>query len=210
MGIRERKEREKKQRIDQILRAARKVFFEKGYSAATIEEIAKEAELSQATIYLYFKSKDDLYTTLILPGLEYMAKKLTQIEKKNNQDVVQDLEDMWEKVCLSFYRKYRYELLIILIIQQFGILNSISPEQKERINSLGRYNYDKIRQIMKKHLETGKIIEVDPRALPDLIWGMFAAAVQITESKANSDKSEILRTNMANYLEVLKRGLIKN
>ncbi|MDF1574595.1 MAG: TetR/AcrR family transcriptional regulator [Bacteroidales bacterium] len=61
MGIAERKEREKQQRKDEIVLAAEKVFFSKGFDLATMDDIAEEAELSKGTLYLYFKSKEDLH-----------------------------------------------------------------------------------------------------------------------------------------------------
>ncbi len=61
MGISERKEREKQRRIKEIVDAAEKVFFSKGFKNATMEEIAEKAELSKGTLYLYFSSKDHLY-----------------------------------------------------------------------------------------------------------------------------------------------------
>lgn len=61
MGIAERKEREKLKRSNDILDAAEKVFFERGFVRATMDEVAARAELSKGTIYLYFKSKELLY-----------------------------------------------------------------------------------------------------------------------------------------------------
>ena len=61
MGIAERKERERKQRRDEIIQAAEKVFFTKGFSLSTMDDIAEEAELSKGTLYLYFRSKEDLH-----------------------------------------------------------------------------------------------------------------------------------------------------
>lgn len=49
----------------QVLRAALKVFSSKGYSATTLEDVAKEAELSRGAIYFNFKNKQDLYVTLV-------------------------------------------------------------------------------------------------------------------------------------------------
>ena len=60
MGIQERKEREKERRRQQIMVAAKRVFTEKGFNKATMEDIAQEAELSPGTLYLYFKNKDDI------------------------------------------------------------------------------------------------------------------------------------------------------
>ena len=76
MGIEERKEREKKQRRRQLIDAAEKVFAAKGFSGATIENIAEEAELSPATLYLYFKNKDELYASLNLKMLEVLIEKM--------------------------------------------------------------------------------------------------------------------------------------
>jgi len=67
--IRQRKKREKDQRIQGILSAAKKVFFSKGYLKTTMDEIAFEAEVSKPTIYQYFRTKDELYSALMLPFL---------------------------------------------------------------------------------------------------------------------------------------------
>ncbi len=49
-----------KSRKDRIMEAALRVFAEKCYQDATITEISKEAEVSEATIYEYFGTKEDL------------------------------------------------------------------------------------------------------------------------------------------------------
>ena len=54
MAIQERKRREKERRRQQIMVAAKKVFLNKGIGKATMEDIAREAEISPGTIYLYF------------------------------------------------------------------------------------------------------------------------------------------------------------
>jgi TetR/AcrR family fatty acid metabolism transcriptional regulator len=49
---------------ERILRAAVKVFARKGFYASRVSEIAKAAGVADGTIYLYFKSKDELLTSL--------------------------------------------------------------------------------------------------------------------------------------------------
>ena len=61
MGIAERKEREKQQRREEIMQAAEEVFFSKGFEKSTMDDVAEKAELSKGTLYLYFKSKEDLH-----------------------------------------------------------------------------------------------------------------------------------------------------
>lgn len=55
------RDEKKKVYIDKILVAAKKVFFEYGYEAATIGQIAKEAGVGRGTAYLYFSSKSELF-----------------------------------------------------------------------------------------------------------------------------------------------------
>lgn len=56
-----------------ILAAARKVFAEKGFSAATVDQIADAAGLAKGTLYLYFPSKRDIYLAAFREGIEELA-----------------------------------------------------------------------------------------------------------------------------------------
>lgn len=69
MGIAERKEREKEQRKNDIIDAAEKTFFNRGFENATMDDVAEQAELSKATLYLYFKSKEDLHFAICTRAL---------------------------------------------------------------------------------------------------------------------------------------------
>ena len=60
-----RKEREYLVRREEILQAAERVFATKGFFHTTMNEIAGTAEFGTGTLYKYFKSKEDLYFTLI-------------------------------------------------------------------------------------------------------------------------------------------------
>jgi len=77
MGIIERKEREKEARRNQILDAAERIFETKGTSQATMDDIAKEAELAKGTIYLYYKNKDELQVGLIMRSFDLMNEEFT-------------------------------------------------------------------------------------------------------------------------------------
>ena len=72
MGIVERKEREKEQRRNDIIDAAEKIFFEKGLSNSKMDEVAEQAELSKGTLYLYFKSKEEIYFEIKLRAINIL------------------------------------------------------------------------------------------------------------------------------------------
>ncbi len=51
------------------MKAAEKLFSEKGYEQTTIEDISKASEYSQRTIYVYYESKEDILYHIIEKGL---------------------------------------------------------------------------------------------------------------------------------------------
>jgi len=71
-----RRERERAQRRDVILHAARDVFFERGIHHATVDEVAEQAEVSKGTVYLYFDTKETILAHLLLEGLEKLVASL--------------------------------------------------------------------------------------------------------------------------------------
>jgi hypothetical protein len=50
---------------EQIVRAALKVFLEKGYAATSMNRVADEADVIKATIYSHFKDKEQLFVAII-------------------------------------------------------------------------------------------------------------------------------------------------
>ncbi len=60
-------------RTSEILEAARKVFAEKGFSEATVDEIAEAAGLAKGTLYLYFPSKKEIYLAALKNGVVELA-----------------------------------------------------------------------------------------------------------------------------------------
>mgnify|MGYP005832075005 CR=1 FL=1 len=73
-----RKEREKEKRRNDIINAAEKLFFSRGYENVTMDDIAKETELARGTLYLYFKNKEDIYVSVAIRA----AKIVNQVFKE--------------------------------------------------------------------------------------------------------------------------------
>lgn len=61
-------EEEKALRRETLLTAAKRVFSEKGYAAATIADVARAAKLSYGSVYWYFDSKEELFDALMDAG----------------------------------------------------------------------------------------------------------------------------------------------
>src|SRR5215510_15086011 len=63
-------------RRSELLIAARAVFGKKGFHEASIDEIAEMAEVAKGTVYLYYKSKKDLYMEALKFGVESLNQQL--------------------------------------------------------------------------------------------------------------------------------------
>ncbi len=69
-------------RTSGILKAARKVFAEKGFHEATVEDIAEAAGVAKGTVYLYYESKRDVYFAALKFGIAEMYSSLLQEVQK--------------------------------------------------------------------------------------------------------------------------------
>ncbi len=65
-----------------ILKAARKVFTRKGFHGATVDEIAAEAGVAKGTVYLYFKSKAELFVQVALEVFRSLSEKMRSLAKE--------------------------------------------------------------------------------------------------------------------------------
>jgi AcrR family transcriptional regulator len=65
MGITERKNREKEERKALILRVAKEIILEHGIDGLNMQEVADRAELSKATLYLYFENKEAILNEIL-------------------------------------------------------------------------------------------------------------------------------------------------
>lgn len=100
-----RRERVRAQHRVEFLRAAARVFGEKGYHAASIAEIAGAAEYGTGTIYLYFKNKEELYAAL----LEEKTRELAEVVKQRVDGSLNPWEAIQSAVRaqLEFYEQNR-------------------------------------------------------------------------------------------------------
>ncbi|MDC7219063.1 MAG: TetR/AcrR family transcriptional regulator [Spirochaetales bacterium] len=114
MGIVERKLREKEQRVQEILNAARVLFVNKGYGNTTMLDIAEESELSRRTIYLYFKSKEELTFRVMKDAYAHLLDRINGALDNCGGTAFDKLVAMKE-AYLDFYEHDFDQLLFILI-----------------------------------------------------------------------------------------------
>lgn len=128
MGIAERKEREKQQRREEIIQAAEEVFFTEGFEKSTMDDIARQAELSKGTLYLYFKSKEDLHMEV--------AHRAVSMLKSSMQGIEELAENALEKLIrmgratIAFYDQFPNHMKSIMFLEGIDLMQiSLSVNQ---------------------------------------------------------------------------------
>lgn len=201
-AIRERKSREKDQRIRSIQEAAEKVFFSKGYLKTTMDEIALEAQISKPTIYQYFNTKEELYSSLMLPFLQEFGVQMERIEKKlvnkkyvSGNDLVKDLF----KIFIRSYEKEPDSLRVAnIFFQQQDLINELSPETRSVISSSGKYDFELARGIFESAKAQKLIKNINSFALSDIIWAIFLGLTQVMDMKSTkqSQSNKYLKSTL--------------
>jgi AcrR family transcriptional regulator len=209
MGIQERKEREKERRRQQIIVAAKRVFSQKGFNKATMEDIAKEAELSPGTLYLYFKNKEELYASLSLRILQYLHIRVEHVNKEDKPP-----EEKIETLMEAMYDVYDFDPLIIINmfhLQSSETLKNLSPQLLSEIKDLSSKSIGAIATIFEGGIEKGIFVEKHPTALADIFWSMFSGVVLWEASKKiiDADK-DYLKPTLKAAFEIFRRGITKD
>ncbi|MBD3218105.1 MAG: TetR family transcriptional regulator [candidate division Zixibacteria bacterium] len=185
MGIAERQKRERKRRIDSILDAAEKVIDNKGIANATMDEIARVAELGKSTIYNYFDSRQLLLAALDLRG--------TKIEEKGFEEAYEAGKNGLErtlKIC-RFYFKYAMENPVCF--QAKVQMGRISPDTFANLGDipLGKKYMKALRRIHKiladslaDGVRDGSIRDdIDPQRMSLLLWCQSNGVIEIMQNR---------------------------
>jgi len=207
MGIKERKEREKERRKQQITVAAKKVFSDKGFSHATMDDIANEAELSPGTLYLYFKNKEELYASLSVRILQYLQIRVDQIVNEEKMLPEQKLDTLVE----AMFDVYEFDPLVLINmfhLQSSETLKNLSPDVLNDITDLSRKAIGGISKIFKEGTKKGVFVEHHPVALSDTFWAFFSGIILWSTSKKiiNKDKDYIKNTLQIGF-DIFRKGL---
>ncbi len=150
--------------------AAKDLFLSKGFSSTTMEDIGKKAELSPATIYLYFKNKEEVYVSLNLITLHYLLDKIKRIHTKSNLSVMEKILQFKNAI----YSTYRYDPSIlrnIMHVQIEDTLLTISSDLVDRIKNVSQQLMGMIASVYEEGVRQGKFRKGHGMAHADIMWG---------------------------------------
>jgi AcrR family transcriptional regulator len=177
MGIQERKEREKEHRKEEIIAAAQKIFFEKGLPAATMDEIAEAAELSKGTLYLYYKSKEDLYLAVMLRGMGILAE-MFEAAAASDEPVLLKLRKIGE-AYREFFRKHMNYFRMFRFFQTPQFHSQVTPEMAQLCSHSNQRIWNVVIGLFQQAIDQG-LIRNDLKA-PEagvILWSSSTALME--------------------------------
>ena len=183
MGVIERKEREKIQRRNVIIDAAERVFFKEGIEKASMDQVASEAELSKGTLYLYFKSKEELHKAIVVRGFIALKRKLKEAASsaENGLESVKAIS----KAYIAFSKEYVGYFDAILYYQndQFDKRNMDSPHSVESLEG-GNAVISVLINALKHGIEDGTITNlINPVEVAFVLWSQITGLLQVIQRK---------------------------
>jgi AcrR family transcriptional regulator len=202
-GLRERKKQQTRQLITET---ARNLFVQRGFEHVTVAEVARAAEVSAATVFNYFPTKEDL----VYSGLERFETALL--------DAIRDRRP-GESVLTAFGQ---------FVLEPRGLLATTDPEAAERFAAIVRMItaspalLARERQIFDRHTRAlAELLAAETRAHPNSIepWvvantllGVHEALLgytrhQILSGRRNPSLARAVRTQAHRALNTLSTGL---
>ncbi|MDP5276255.1 TetR/AcrR family transcriptional regulator [Chengkuizengella axinellae] len=186
-----------------ILAASSKLFTEKGFSAVSIREIAKQAGCSHTTIYIYFKDKEALLHAISMPLLEELKQKFQHILNHLEQPSEAKLYEIsieFIHFCLIHQSMYK-----ILFQTQTTRVDEKEPESN--LNKLRNELFELLMQSLQKSL--GLKTESEELLEYTRIYYYTLQGIVTTYSFSNEPLNQIMKrlnTTFESAFEVLLLG----
>jgi AcrR family transcriptional regulator len=203
MKRKERKEKEKADRKKGILSAAQRVFSRKGYEATTMEDIASEAGFGKASLYFYFKGKEEVFLSLIKAGLEEQRSLLKEIMASQLSNV-ERLEALVSKLFENVEQNREFIRIVHSESQKLyasaleKVHSSIIREHKKTMEGIASIIQDGIR--------SGEFRKVEPTVAAGSLMGIIRSVIFswfVREERTSLDRYRPM------VMEIFLKGISK-
>jgi AcrR family transcriptional regulator len=211
MGISERKIREKAERRRLIMNCAKDLIFDNGVEGVSMGEVAKKAELSKATIYLYFPRKDGLIRAIC----EDAANVFTEYIRPRLISGISGLEGLKE-VWKGYLELFGESEDIIIIFNMRHFLDPQDPlifvkESEREEEHYTSVFFDLIKELIEQGKREGTFDpDIDAARVTRIVFSVFSYIVEsVAKVPKEVRKSPVIIDEMKNIFEILFRGIAR-
>ena len=197
---------------DTISGVADRLFAEKGIEKTTMDDIAKEAEYSKATLYVYFKSKDEIFHYITLKGMQMLHDKFARVLETQQGAIEQYMAIC--KALGAFYEEYPVYFQSMLETIASDTESRLRSETLEAIYQAGELLNGDIESLIHKGIEE----EIFKKELPSLptgmvFWASLSGIVSLAGKKRDyiSQSTGMTREDFMDFgFKMLLQSILKN
>ncbi len=186
---------------ERILRAAAKVFTERGYEGATTRAIAAEAGVNEVTLFRRFGSKKNLLLAMMeqnspLPGLE------SALQGQLTGDYRQDLTKLGNHFLATMMRNRRSVLMTLCTAERLPKVREVTAQVPLRQRqAVGDY--------LRRQMEQGVVRDIDPEMAAQAFLGMlFAYSINQGLAAGTPSASMPLAAVVVQFVDIFVHGTI--
>jgi AcrR family transcriptional regulator len=188
LGIKERKEKGREIRRSDIIEAAERVFFAKGYDNATMDDVAKEAEFSKRTVYIYFNSKEQIYFEIMTRGYRLLISMLKEdLEADGGGSAIEEIRRM-SLTLYRFSRDYPEYFKAIMEYEngELDFCKGIPDRSREECYALGEEVLGYLTAALEKGIAENSI-HSDPGTVKTalVLWACMIGVLNTAKKKEN-------------------------
>ena len=167
---------------ENIVSAASTLFMERGIAATSMDDIAKAAGYSKATLYVYFENKEEIVGILVLNSMkklyDYISSALIQRETTKAR---------YDLICRGLVQyQEEFPFYFKMVLDKINIdfeSGDYLPEEKETYQ-IGEEINEKIKNFLLSGMEKGDL-RGDLDIMPAIFnfWGMLSGIIQLAANK---------------------------
>ncbi len=160
--MRRRVTKSQEERRRELIDAARELFVQKGYEAASVSDIVRRADVAQGTFYLYFASKQEVLAAIWRDLLEELFGIIRSLMERPGLSAVERLRLAWEEVIAHMRPKSR------LVEAVFLKANVSLPSQL--LEEFNPHLMPVLTGIIEQGRREGDIHVTHPEIAADFLW----------------------------------------
>lgn len=196
---------------EQMLLAAEKCFGEKGVEGTTMEDIARLANYSKATLYVYFKNKDEIVNALILRGMRLLREKIHEAVAQEKEWTETYYAVCGAVACFYFEHPMAYEATAGEINVDLDAPGT--PFIFREIYETGETINQELADFLRRGAEASVISEQDaPLQTVFILWAAISGIVRMADGKEaylkrmSISKDTFLQESFSFMLCALQKG----
>lgn len=167
---------------ESILKAAESLFIENGITKTTMDDIAKRSVYSKATIYVYFKDKEEIINYIVLKSMKLLCRYIKESVKEK-----EGMKENYYAICNSLVDygdlcPFNYEMSLREI--NIDIENPATPDIFREIYDVGEEINEEIARLLYKGIQQ-KIIRPELQIYPTVFffWASLSGIIKMAKHK---------------------------